>query len=99
MTDIAKSITDKLAELGTEPDEIAEKLLELGCTGTRLGDNCPVAHYLKQDIPQVIWVDGLFVDWADEANKRERNTRLPDPVMLFVEAFDRGEYPDLDVTL
>jgi hypothetical protein len=94
MTDIAKSITDRLAELGTEPDEIAEKLLELGCTGTHLGRNCPIAHYLKRDIPQVSWVTRQDVEWDDEFF-----THLPQPVMAFVDLFDRGAYPELSEVL
>lgn len=88
MTDPAKSITDKLAELGTEPDEIAENLRDAGIGGCgKNGDDCPLYHYLA-GIPGVEWVSavGVSLEWAPYV-------RLPEPAREFIRAYDAGAYP------
>lgn len=88
-----EKVTGLLEQLGNNPDDIAAKLLELGCRGYRKNAACcPVANYLKKTITDVLKVGvvpGLYI--------RINSEIIPISTHLssFIYAFDRGDYPKL----
>lgn len=88
-----------LRDLGDDEDEIAATLAARGIKGERRKDRCcPIANYLRTVFgeecgPQVdegsIHLDMLPDDWM-------RTDALPG-FGEFVEGFDDGDYPELDL--
>lgn len=98
-----QNIIDALAELGETPDAVANKLIDLNCTGWREeGAACPVYHYLT-DIKRIERIERVVADevWiGDEPinplDLPEERVALPAAVGEFVNQFDRGAWPVLE---
>ena len=90
-----------LEELGLTPQEVAAALRARGVRGIRNTVRFlnPVVRYAHARIPEargidVIQRDAMRIVFADG---REEVVSLPDPVRRFLDAFDRGEFPDLEM--
>ena len=86
-----EKLKEALARLGGSPATVEAKLKEMGCQGTRLvGENCPIAVYLRMNgLPSVV-VTSMYVRDGKEL------VTLPWHVGDFISAFDKGMYPDLE---
>jgi hypothetical protein len=90
-----------IAELGTTPDEVASALRKKAIQGVRNTARFlnPVVRYVQS----VIRVDALSVDVMTPGAIRLRTNGsaevavLPKPVASFLEAFNGGKYPDLEL--
>lgn len=87
---VLERVAQALADLPTEPDDIAAVFAEIGIRG--LAGNachCPVANYLRE----LDGVNHLVVGHG--ANLGAGRVPLPDHVREFVLRFDEGAYPGL----
>lgn len=87
-------VRELLADLGSNPDEVAATLRRLSITGyLRAPASCPVASYLNNHIYHEL----LFV--TPQNVYHQENIRIiaatPHAVSDFMERFDAGGYPDL----
>lgn len=83
-----------LAALGTTPDALAQSLLARGIRGQpRHASRCPLAVYLRQEGVQDPHVHAEVLYWT--SGGRERSAVLLEPVLGFLQALDRGAYPEL----
>jgi hypothetical protein len=91
-----QDLINDLDALGSTPTEVAENLLQLGCTGRKNSScSCPVANYLKlkgYSHPSVFDETDptIYIDLE------KYPLCLTAPVATFIRAFDRGLYPDLE---
>lgn len=93
-----------LGSLQGGPAEIAGTMARQGVTGVpRNTRGCAVARYLNANLGGHAWVHSVTVG-ADRVLLRptrrwERGVSLalPEAVREFIAAFDRGEFPDLEV--
>lgn len=98
----AEGVSGVLAALGTTPNEIADRLFELGVRGNPNCDaSCPLAEYLTGLYPGGTCSiteeppDQLVAEvWRSPGDAVQ--VVLPEPLHTFVRAFDRGEYRELD---
>jgi hypothetical protein len=95
-----------LRTLDFESEEIAEKLKAAGIKGTPMDEcSCALAAYVRLAVPDADWVqveaeyvrvEGRTVGvYGLDGEPFRESFRLPDGAQDFIEAFDRGEYPDL----
>jgi hypothetical protein len=94
-----------LAELGTSPQEVADKLMSLGIWGHKGSvPSCPIARYLqrRRPGPQYLVETGkvaVVVDIKTDGDPFPVNywvdVDMPDPVFDFIVNFDAGEYEEL----
>lgn len=95
--DLARRITDRLTALGTEPDDIAGRLLTAGARGQRYSArHCPISTYLTGHTDLRLTAtdtarDVIFA-WLGSL---PTSVDTPPPIQLFIRAFDRGRYPYL----
>lgn len=98
MTDVIPTRAEVLDKLAAEggPAQIADFLLARGMVGEHETWRCPVARYVATTALDTIAVSGWV--WADDTPGLIRGDYhpLPAPVVAFVAAFDRGEFPDLE---
>ena len=102
MQSITQQITASLGILGNSSTEIANNLANKGIKGT-IGSyqSCPLAAYLTEQYPGVSISVGAY---SVSAMKDARDEVYSQQVSLsaaqrdFVHAFDRGLFPDLDIT-
>lgn len=99
---ITARVLQALADLGPDPDTIADRLGQLGVKGARWCDTkCPLVVYLELvDQHWVVEVTELYTtvySWDGVSAELEPPLQitLTEPVTAFVRAFDRGHYPDL----
>ncbi len=79
-----------LNELGSNPDQVAERLEELGCKGNISEDkSCPIANYLKSKFDTVVSVGTWEIRVGDNLFD------APKPVEEFINLFDDSFYPNL----
>lgn len=108
ITPTRDEVYDALSNLGFPAPIIAEKLTDLGCTGTKENpDLCPVAVYLLRQFRHAnllyFRVSGETVQWEmvdrgdHEADRITEYIRTPDDICEFIYDFDEGLYPDLVV--
>lgn len=90
------SVRELLQLLGNDADEVARFLMCHDFRGVRgVGEDCPVAHYLKSNGIRDAAVDLTAVTYmqGDEILVED----LPEATENFVMLFDEGEYTDLVV--
>ena len=96
----------RLASHGSS-EAIASHLAECGCRGRRGDhDGCPLQIFLQQAMPEltsvcITGVDALVFGIDYDGNKisfdEAPHVRLPERVGIFVERFDVGDFPELDL--
>lgn len=92
---IATDIWNRLADLGDDPDIIAENLAAAGITGHRNeAAACPLYHYLRAEIPPVRCVGDVEIAY-DAGGPLPEFTNIPPVAGEFVRRFDEGGYPEL----
>jgi hypothetical protein len=91
-----------LNTLGDTLDEIAAALLSHGVQGVRntVRNLNPVVRYLAPHIR----VDAFYLDVMQgdrvrltHRNGKKEETVMPEPVRQFMDAFNRGKYPELEL--
>ena len=90
-----------LASLGNDPDEVASILNAHGIQGVRNAVRFlnPLVRYLQGQMRlasasvDVMQVDRVRLIFGD--GKKEEAV-LPEPVRLFLDAFNKGAYPELE---
>ncbi|HJZ53404.1 MAG TPA: hypothetical protein VKE74_00510 [Gemmataceae bacterium] len=91
-----------LDELGRTPDEVADSLRARGVTGVRNTVRFlnPVVRYVHTLIPGTYGIDLILGDRLRIvfADSRVTEVPVPEAVLGFLEAFHRGQYPDLEMT-
>ena len=116
MTCDKEKIRAALMDLGSNPDEVAAKLIDRGITGQSEPNDCPLYHFLDREFPELehdIYVTGdyitatgyVFIDEVSPPSEvemkrladKEMAGGLPSSVWGFVEEFDGGKYPDLEM--
>lgn len=95
-------IRSLLAGLGTTPDEVAATLRTNGIQGVRNAVRFlnPLVRYLAFRLrSDVLGLDLMKRDTLrlTHGNGRKEETALPEPVRLFLDAFNRGAYPELEL--
>jgi len=92
------SLPDLLSGLGSNADEVAEKLAEAGITG-EINEpcSCAIAAFIKSSGYQDAVVgknddNSFYVEAADEG---EHLIGYAGPIPDFIRAFDAGAYPHL----
>ena len=88
------AVLEKLQELGSTSDEVADKLTEMGIKGTHCKDRCPIANYLGvigvlNPSVCITIASGLFADGS-------RAMITPPGVQDFVKDFDNERFPELE---
>ena len=91
-----------LEEMGSTPDEIADHLRAAGVQGVRNTVRFlnPIVRYVQQHVQVDAWslnmIQGdrlrLTID-----NRQKVEAVIPAAVRLFLDAFNRGTYPDLEM--
>lgn len=88
------SLEQALAELPDTADGIAAYLIEQECHGKRkAGLRCPIANFLRGTGE----FDDPFVDRAVVYSDERYSVPTPQHVSAFVDRFDAGEWPELDI--
>ncbi len=91
-------LQDSLGKLGRTQGEVAERLAETGCRGTRKQAGCcPVAVHLGKTLGGA----GSYSvsHWHAYAPFFAGGLVMPAAVRDFIYAFDCGDYPELDAEL
>jgi hypothetical protein len=90
-----------LEELGSTPETVADTLRAMGIQGVRntvrfLNPVVRFAHTRQADAHGIdlIQSDRLRIEFANGAVTEES---VPEPVLRFLDAFHRGQYPDLEM--
>jgi hypothetical protein len=90
-----------LEELGGSADQVADALRAAGVVGVRNAVRIlnPVVRYTYTKIKDAYGIDvyegnAMRIVFADG---REEQVALPEAVLRFLEAFNRGAYPDLEM--
>ena len=73
--------------------QIAEVIKDKGILGWSSPNNCPIAMYLKK----VTGVKTVSVTRLDVRDGWKKPITMPRSAVTFVRAFDRGDYPELEV--
>jgi hypothetical protein len=95
----AAAVADALTRLGPTRDDVVDALLALGITGA-IGDptECPVARYLDDCFPGTRY-EVSACDVYDRFTLLKGDGPIyvhpPLAVELFIDAFDRGAFPEL----
>jgi len=88
-------------ELGDSVEEVALTLSQRGIRGVRnaVRDLNPVCRYLRSEMPDASLVDVIRSDRAHIRYRdgREREIPLPHAVSRFLDAFNDGKFPDLEM--
>jgi hypothetical protein len=89
------TVADMLMALGSDADMVAIFLLQRRFHGTRgVGEECPLANYLRANGVAEPAVDATAVTYSDGASLVV--AELPAAVEDFVMLFDDGAYPELE---
>jgi hypothetical protein len=94
-----EGLRSALEALGTTADAVARNLEAMGFRGCRSKEsNCPVAHYALASIPDAREVSVIYGGVA-ALNAADDRVDVPmtDAIEHFVEFFDAGGYPGLEV--
>lgn len=93
-----------LAAQNSTTEEVAEFMADAGARGRRRAPaSCPLARYFKGllvDYPNArvsVTPEKVTVDGG--AGSGLRTVRLPQTLRRFVEEFDQGKFPELEVTV
>lgn len=90
-----------LDALGYSPDEVAESLRSAGIRGVRNTVRFlnPVVRYARTFLPDAQGIDLIQGDRLRIifANGSVSEVAVPEPVLRFLDAFHRGQYPDLEL--
>jgi hypothetical protein len=92
-----------LDQLGTTPDQVAATLRANGVLGVRNTVRFlnPIVRYAQSKLTNVYGIDVIQgtvmrIVFADGSTRDEA---VPDAVQQFLQAFHRGEYPDLEMPI
>jgi hypothetical protein len=89
-------IQEALDALPDTPGAIADLLVERGIKGKRDNEwECPAARYVKEAAKPT--APNADVTVVTEIAVDGETWEIPDALNLFIDAFDKGEFPDLDV--
>src|SRR2546423_12872165 len=94
-------LTNLIAALGPTPDEIANTLRAKGIQGVR--NTARFLNPMVRYVQRMIKVDALSVDVMTpgairmKMNGHEEVAVLPKPVAEFLDAFNVGKYPELEL--
>jgi hypothetical protein len=92
-----------LDELGATPAQVADTLRANGILGVRNTVRFlnPVVRYAQGKLKNVYGIDLIQgnVMRIVFADGREQEEAVPEAVQQFMEAFNRGEYPDLEMPI
>jgi hypothetical protein len=87
--------------LGSTPDEVADALRARGINGVRNTVRFlnPIVRYAHTKLDGVYGIDLIQGDRLRIvfADGRITEAAVPDPVQRFLDAFHRGQYPDLEM--
>ncbi len=90
-----------LDELGSTPAAVAESLRTQGIHGVRntVRTLNPIVRYATAQMPAIRMVDLILGDRLRIlfSDGEETVVPVPAPVLQFLTAFHRGEYPDLEM--
>jgi hypothetical protein len=91
-----------LESLGSTPDEVAVNLKANGIQGVRntLRFLNPIVRYLRTQLPADVTVDvrqrtNIRLAFWDGT---EKTAAIPEAARQFMEAFDAGDYPELELS-
>ncbi len=100
MNENQRQITKTLVALGGTADEIADTLDAGGWRGLQYdAEACPVSRYLTAVGTRIHGAAvGTYQATVHTLDGPVTEIDLPPAVAAFVQAFDRGDYPDLVVT-
>lgn len=93
---------DALARLGTNADEVADRLCDAGIRGVRgKAGGCPIARYAEHVLHDsslaYIGLTRAALYVQKPLGSDEVFVDLPVPIQIFVRRFDRGMYPLMEV--
>jgi hypothetical protein len=88
-------------ELGTTPDAVADALRASGIQGVRNTVRFlnPIVRFVHGKQPNVYGIDIIQGDRLriEFANSVVTEVTVPGPVLVFLERFHQGHYPDLEM--
>jgi hypothetical protein len=94
-----QGLRNALEALGTTGDAVARNLAAMGfkgCVGK--ASNCPIANYVMASIPEAQDVRVQFGEVSVRTDEDWNTVEQPEPVSDFVELFDGGRLPHLEVS-
>jgi hypothetical protein len=88
-----------LSSLGKTPDQVAASLHAIWIHGNpQETSNCPISAYLMQKAHvQRCWVGNSSIIFISRWTGSHLQVEMSDTIKEFVERFDRGEYPALQI--
>jgi hypothetical protein len=103
MPDTPIVVADALRALGESADEVAESMRRLGIQGVRntVRNLNPVVRYLAtknlRPVSNIDLTSGQALRFVSTTTGKPRQITLPPAVIHFLEAFNRGDYPALEM--
>lgn len=96
VTITAPGILSALDGLGQSVGDVTDALLTLGIDGIpERSSQCPIARYLHEVFHVRFEVSGLSIYTCDPAVPGEIEVSTPEPIELFIDAFDQRDIPEL----
>jgi hypothetical protein len=93
------TVTSLLSALGSTPDEVASTFKSHGIQGVRNTARFlnPLVRYLQTQLPDAPQIDVFQMDRVRLAFDGDNIVEaiLPEPVQLFLNAFNNGDYPEI----
>lgn len=94
MSDLRAKLERVLSDLGDSPETVASFLEGQGVKGRRYApQRCPVAVYLQRVFPDVGYLE-VGPLWIPLGPAR---VNTPPPIRRFIDAFDDGQFPALEI--
>lgn len=94
--ELKAKVVGALRSLGDSPNKIANKLAKLGIVGEREeSDRCPIAFFIRSHAPGKSIT--VCSDEIEITNGEEISITPPAAVTRFVEQFDNGKFPELEL--
>src|SRR4051812_14689649 len=103
MPDTPIVFSDALRALGSSPEEVAQSLRQEGVRGVRNAVRTlnPIVRYLAtknlRPAADFDMTGGPTLRFFSTRTGKLRELSLPEPVIDFLEAFNRGDHPDLEM--
>jgi hypothetical protein len=103
MPDTPIVFADALRALGDSADEVAEAMRRFGVLGVRntVRNLNPVVRYLAtknlRPVADLDLTSGQAIRFVSTATGNPRQITLPPAIIEFLVAFNRGDYPDLEL--
>ena len=96
----SETIVAALSELGNTPEDIRASLCSQGIVGDNSPGTCPIAAYLSNKFPNAypaVTDIEIDVDIFQDDRYVTLHIQTPGPVEQFVDNFDNGKYPELEL--